>query len=442
MPNSSQDLSLSAVQRGWYDSACANINGERLRRLTHALTAIHSPTGAERAACQYLTSHLQSLGFEAHYQPVDEGSGNCIARLRGSGGGATLMLYAPIDTHLDAEAAIDVPWVGPALRADMLPQAIDDGDLVIGLGASNPKSMLSTLIEAATAVRNSGAQLKGDLIIATCGGGMPWLAPTRHHNGISSGVSFMLSHGEQPDCAVIFKPGDEVYYEHPGMCWFRISVLGTLGYAGLPRGIPGFRSSIVPAAKVTLALEQWLIEYPDRHQSTQVRPEGWISALRSGWPDKPAFPSATTEIYLDVRTNPDQTCASVRAELSAFLRQLVHEDPTLQIECELFATCEASRTRPTHWIVQSALRGWEDRHGKPYPGAPLASGQTDAATICRLGIPLVRMGYPFAVNMPPEYAEGLGGMGVARISDLIGPCQSVIYTIIDTCTRERGELSL
>jgi acetylornithine deacetylase/succinyl-diaminopimelate desuccinylase-like protein len=442
MPNSSNDLPLSTAQRRWYVAARDNISAERLKRLTHALTSIHSPTGAERAACEYLTRHLQSIGFEAQYQPVDEGSGNCIARLRGSGGGASLMLYAPIDTHLDADAAIDVPWVGPELRADMLPQAIDDGDLVIGLGASNPKSMLCTLIEAATAVHRSGAPLKGDLIIATCGGGMPWLASARHHNGISSGVTFMLSHGEKPDCAVIFKPGDEVYYEHPGMCWFRISVRGTLGYAGLPRGIPGFRSSIVPAANVTLALEQWLIDYPNRHESSQVRPEGWISALRSGWPEKPAFPSALTEIYLDVRTNPDQTCASVHEELSAFLRQLAHDDPTLQVECELFATCEASRTNPSHWIVKSARRGWEDRHGRAYPGAPLASGQTDAATICRLGIPLVRVGYPFAVNMPPQFAEGLGGMGVARISDLIGPCQSVIYTIIDTCSRARGELDL
>ena len=151
---------------------------------------------------------------------------------------------------------------------------------------------------------------------------------------------------------------------------------------------------------------------------------------------------ALTEIYLDARTNPDQTCASVHEELSAFLRQLAHVDPTLQVECELFATCEASRTNPSHWIVQSARRGWEDRHGRAYPGAPLASGQTDAATICRLGIPLVRVGYPFAVNMPPQFAEGLGGMGVARISDLMGPCQSVIYTIIDTCSRSRGELDL
>jgi len=433
---------LSDVQAGWFKAARARIDPQRLKRLTRELTAIHSPTGAERQDCEYVVQYLRGLGFEAQYQGIDEQSGNLIARLGGDGGGASLMLYAPIDTHLDAAAELDVPWVGPALRPDMLPRARDEDGLVIGLGASNPKSMLCTLIEAATAVRESGATLRGDLIVASCGGVMPWLVPQRHMHGISSGVKYMLAHGFSADCGIIFKPGDEVYYEHPGMCWFKISVHGSLGYAGLPRGIPGFRSSLVPAARVIVALEQWLTEYPNRHESEQVRPEGWIAAIRAGWPEKPAFPSATTEIFLDIRTNPDQTCASVLQELKGFLQQLRLGDAALELDCELYAICEASRTDPKHWIVQSARRAWEARHGKPYPGAPRASGQTDAATLCRLGIPLVRMGYPFMVNVPPQYADGLGGMGVARISDLIGPCESVIYSIIDTCTRDRAELGL
>ncbi len=442
MSSNNPSWALSDVQSRWLEAARSRINSGRLKHLLVELTDIHSPTGAERRACEFLVQYLRKLGFDAQYQEVDEDSGNLIARLAGTGGGASLMLYAPIDTHLEATAAADLPWVGPSLRADMLPHAREQNGLVIGLGASNPKSMLCTLIEAATAVRESGAALKGDLIIASCGGGMPWLVPERRMNGISSGVRYMLNHGFDADCGIIFKPGDEVYYEHPGMCWFKISARGSLGYSGLPRGIPGFRSSIVPAAKVILALEQWLIEYPARHETEQVRPEGWIAATRAGWPDKPAFPSATTELFLDIRTNPDQTSISVKKELDDFLLKLCADDPALDLQCELYAACEASRTDPGHWIVQSAQRAWEARHRKPYPGAPRASGQTDAATLCRLGIPLVRMGYPFMVNMPVQYSDGLGGMGVARISDLVGPCESVIYSIIDTCTRERGELGL
>jgi acetylornithine deacetylase/succinyl-diaminopimelate desuccinylase-like protein len=245
-----------------------------------------------------------------------------------------------------------------------------------------------------------------------------------------------------PDFGIIFKPGDEVYYEHPGLCWFKVTVRGTLGYAGLPRGIPGFRSSIVPAADVIKELEQWLREYPDKHQTAQVRPEGWIAALRSGWPEKAAFPSAATEIYVDIRTNPDQTNASLQQEFDGVMKAIASRHADIEVDWEMYATCQASRTDPSNWIVQSALRGWQQRHGRPYTGAPHTSGQTDAATIGQLGIPLVRIGYPFAVDLPSEYSEGLGGMGVARIADLIGPCESVVYSIIDTCTRTRGEVGL
>ena len=46
---------------------------------------------------------------------------------------------------IDPEA--DVPWVGKSLRPDMIPEAKVDGDLVIGLGASNPKCMVAGLTE-------------------------------------------------------------------------------------------------------------------------------------------------------------------------------------------------------------------------------------------------------------------------------------------------------
>ena len=440
MSKETKKLEFSKQQRSWFDTACANINPQRLQQIIQDLTAIHSPTGAERQASEFMVDYMLSVGIDAHYQAVTKSSGNCIGEIKGTGQGPTLMLYAPVDTHLEAEAGVDIPWAGPELRADMLPDSSSRGDTVIGLGASNPKSLFCTLVEAATAVVESGAEFKGNLIIAACGGGMPWIVSERDNAGISSGVMYMLSHGVAPDAGIIFKPGDEVYYEHPGMCWFKVTVKGTMGYAGLPRGIPGFRSSIVPAAKVILDLEQWLGDYPEAHQSTQVRPEGWISAVRSGWPEKPAFPSAATQIYIDIRTTPEQTNASLKKEFDVVMNQIQAKYDDVEAEWEMYVSCQASCTEPTHWIVESAIRGWEERYGKPYPGAAQTSGQTDAATINQLGIPLVRIGYPFASNVPEEFSEGLGGMGVAKVSDLLGPCQSVIYSIIDICTRERAEL--
>jgi acetylornithine deacetylase/succinyl-diaminopimelate desuccinylase-like protein len=444
MPFKSAAQPLSPEQRGWVDAACRRFNLHRLKQLTYDLTAIHSPTGSERRAAEFLRDHLARVGLEARYQPITDCSGNCYGRIRGDGSGPTLMLYAPIDTHLDADPALDVPWVGRGLRPDMLPQARMEGDVVIGLGASNPKSMLATQVEIATCIAEAGVPLKGDLVVATAAGGMPWFVPARGHAGVSHGVMHLLSHGVAPDMAIILKPWDEVYFEHPGMCWFKVTTWGTLGYSGIPRGVPGFRSSIVPAAHVILAIEEWLAAYPERHTTMQVRPQGWIAAVRGGWPEKPAFPSAATEIYLDVRTNPDQTNAAVAAEFGTLMRAIRARHPDIELDWEMTVSCQASRTAPEHWIVQSCLRAWEDTHGRPHPDSTPMSGQTDAATICRLGIPLARVGYPWppqAVRYP-DLEEGLGGMGVAYLPDMHGPVRTGIYAVVDTCTRTRAEVAL
>ncbi len=439
-----KDLPLDEQRRRWYEAACNRIDPDRLKQLVFDLTAKHSPTGAEREASEFMAGYLNSVGIDARYQPVTDISGNCYGRVKGSGDGPTLMLYAPIDTLLEGDPEKDIPHAGPTQRADMVPDPYIDGDLVIGLGASNPKSMLALLTEALTCVVEAEVALKGDALIATAGGGMPWIVPERNYAGVSSGVSHLLSHGVTADFGVICKPWDHIYYEHPGMVWFKVTTWGTMGYAGIPRGAPGFRSSIIPAAKVILDLEEWLKEYPDKHTSDQVKPQGWISALRCGWPDKPAFPGAATEIYLDLRTSPLQKAAEVEREFAQVMQAIIARHDDVDAEWETIVTCDAGATDPKHWVVQSALRAWEEVHGKPCEGAPHMAGQTDAATINRIGFPLVRIGYPWLgeEDMPAEFTEGLGGMGVTSIPKLENSIREAIYVVIDSCTRTRAEVGL
>lgn len=436
---------LSAQQQHWYEQACAKISTARLKQLNLDITSIHSPTGAERQASEFMVDYMKKMGVNAFYQSVNPLSGNAVGRIKGSGEGPALLLYAPIDTHIEADPEKDLPWVGPELRDDMKPNGYARGDTVIGLGASNPKGMVSTLTEAVHCIVQAGVQLKGDLTLAFAGGGMPVVVPERNHFGLSSGVTHMMMNGVTADYGIIMKPWNEVYYEHPGMCWFKVTVKGTMGYSGIPRGTPGFRSSIVPAAKVIMELENWLPEYTKRHTSDQIAPEGWIAAVRSGWPHRPSFPSAATELYIDMRTNPQQSTGGVQAEFDACMRDILARHPDVDAEWEMTAAVPGSRTEPDNWIVQSALRAWQETNGgKPYPGAPMLSGQTDAAAICKLGLPLVRIGYPWIgdKDMPEEFSEGLGGMGVSHIPDLVGTCKALIYSIIDTCTRTRLETGL
>lgn len=442
MKVSTQQLPFNAEQQEMFETLLRHLNPDRMRDLLVDIVDIHSPTGDERRVIEYMTDHLRDrVGVPAVYQPINERTGNVHVTAPGAGDGANLLLYCPIDTHIDP--AVDVPTVGPELREDMIPKARIDGDLVYGLGASNPKCMVAGLTEVFHAVRDAGLSFRGDLSLGFAGGGMPWLASTRDHYGMSSGIYHLLIRGLYPDFCLLLKPRWGVFAEEPGMAWIRVSVRGTFGYAGFTRGMPGVHSSIVPAATVITELENWLPEYTARNTVGAVLPEAWISAVRSGDPDKPAFPSATTEIFLDLRIDPRTSPGEVRHQFAQFMAGLRERHPEIDVDWDLYGSLPGGATALDNWIIQSAQRGWETEAGEPYTDMPLQAGQTDGAMLRVLGVPTARVGYPWpSASVPKEFTEGLGGMGVASIDDVMMGVRTIAYSIVDTLTRSREELGL
>ena len=108
-------------QAQWYDEACARIDQNRLKQLIFDLTAKHSPTGAERDASEFMVDYMNKAGIEAHYQPITEISGNCVGRVRGSGSGPSLLLYAPVDTLLEGDPAKEGAAIGFRREGEPLP---------------------------------------------------------------------------------------------------------------------------------------------------------------------------------------------------------------------------------------------------------------------------------------------------------------------------------
>lgn len=429
-------------QQRIYEKAVAKIDSGRLARRLFALTDIHSPTGATRAASEFIVSELEQAGLKSRYMPMSETTGNVFAEHRGKGGGATLLLYAPIDTHLEGDKS-DYPWSGPKQFADLAPRAKQVGDWIYGLGSSNPKAMVATLTEIATALVEADVPLVGDLNVGFADGGMPVNVPERDNAGMSNGVTHLLMRGVAPDFAIIMKPWNWVYHEEPGMGWFKLIIKGTLGYAGVPRGIPSFRSSILPAAVVIPELEAWILDYAERNTSGVIKPHGWIGGIRSGWEGRPAFPSAATEIFFDIRINPRTTPGEVKSQFATFMADLKRRHPDLDLDWEMYGSTPGGTTDENNWIIQSARRGWEHIEGRPYTTPDWLAGQTDGAMLRRLGIPTARIGWPWpAEGSPEEIGEGLGGMGATYIPDLLPCAEKIMYAVIDTLTRNRAELEL
>ncbi|MCH4151679.1 MAG: acetylornithine deacetylase [Sphingobium sp.] len=425
-----------------YAKARARLDAGRLKQLLFDITDIHSPTGATRAAVDFVAARMKDIGLKPTIDTMTEISANVLGEKRGSGGGATLLLYAPIDTHLEGDES-DYPWAGPEQFADLQPRAKMVDDWVYGLGSSNPKAMVAGLMEVATALIEADLPLKGTLNVGFADGGMPVTIPQRGNAGMSHGVFHLLNRGMAPDFAIIMKPWNWVYHEEPGMAWFKIGVKGTLGYAGVPRGLDAFRSSVVPAATMILELEKWLVDYAERNKSGDIYPHGWIAGVRGGWIERPAFPSAVTEIFFDVRVSPRTTPGDVKSQFEAFMSDFKAHHPDIDCDWDMYGSTPGGTTDPANWIIQSGRRGWERIEGRPYPKPEPLGGQTDGAALRRLGVPTARMGWPWPAEGSPEpIAEGLGGMGATYVPDLMPCLEKILYACIDTLMRPRAEMGL
>ena len=441
VPVTTNALPFDRERQEMFDSILAKLNPARMTKLLADLVDIHSPTGGERAASEFMADYLaHEVGIDAHYQPMTEVTGNAYGEIRGTDNAAKLLLYAPIDTHIEPD--VDVPTVGRQLRRDMVPTAVVEGDLVWGLGASNPKCMVAGLTELVHAVKDAGVEFAGDLGVGFAGGGMPWSNSRRANFGMSSGVVHLLTHGQYPDFCVVLKPRPAVYPEEPGMCWFKVTVYGDFGYAGITRGTPGFRSAIVPAATVIQEIEEWLPQYTARNTSGFTLPEGWIAAVRAGDPDKPAFPTATTEIFIDVRINPRTPPGEVRHQFAEMIKGIESRHPDYELEWEMYGSVPGGATSADNWIIQSAQRGFEVEEGIPYTETPYQAGQTDGAMIRALGVPTARVGYAWPPATMPAGFDGLGGMGCASVSDVLKGVRTIAYSVVDTLSRQREELGL
>ncbi len=112
-----------------------------------ALTAIPSPTGHERKIAEWIAARLVRAGIDARAESFGNDRANLVARRPGTGGGAELLLYSPIDTAFSAagdtthEAAAGQ---SPAFRSG----STRVGDWIVGPGAENPKGFATAVLVA------------------------------------------------------------------------------------------------------------------------------------------------------------------------------------------------------------------------------------------------------------------------------------------------------
>jgi acetylornithine deacetylase/succinyl-diaminopimelate desuccinylase-like protein len=437
---------LSEQQRKWYEQAASLVSPDLLREIVADMTNIPSPTGEERALAEYLVARGLRTGLDAFLQPLDDLQANAVLRRAGDGSGPDLLLYAPIDTHTTGLEDEDLPWVGPALREDMLPKAFVEGPYVVGLGANNPKGHAACLVAAVDAVARAGVPLRGTLMAGFGAGGMPSNRrpdglSRRYNQGHGVGCSFMLEQGVRPDFAIIAKTGWAVSWEEVGLAWFKLQVRGGLNYTGV-RHFVDYRNPIIGMAKVIEGLERWFPEYTRRNSSGLVAPQGSIGAIEGGWTYKPTFVPAACDLYVDLRLSPRTGPLEARRQLQEAVDEIAGQLPGLELSLETVVAVPGSTTDPANWVVQSTMRGWQEVEGRAHESRGNQSGATDANILRGRGVPTARVGLARVSDdapMPDDFSKGMNVVDTRTMERLT---RCLIYGAIDTCTRSRQEVGL
>lgn len=388
-------LTLAGIPR-WADAAVEIDRGELLDVAT-ALCRIPSFTTEESECARFLHSHLRKLGFDSELQEVDPGRFQCIARIRGTGGGESLMLNG----HLDMD-----PLPSGLTRDPFQPAA--EGSMFFGGGIGNMKAGVASMVVAASAAKRAGFPRRGEVVLACVVGELQGGAGTAH----------LLRSGVKTDMAIVTEPhgAGNILTKHAGVMQLAIHILGRTAH--ISRKDQGV-NAVLKAARVVQTLEALTLEgkpdpelpgLPILNVGSIIGGRGRNTELRG-----PNIVPDFTTLYADIRFTEGMTPDSIIANLRRALDGLAREDRDFKYEIEFPMNPERRCLRevmmpfsvaPESPFVQRVAKHVAAVRGSaPSVGVSLPSGYSgnDTSHLKAAGIPCCLYGPAGAPDGPERY---------------------------------------
>ena len=418
-----------------FELAKSLISEESLVNILSKLVDVPSPTGEEGVLASQIVELLNEFKLEGAEQKIDDLQSNAVGRIQGIKPSMfpSLLFYAPIDTVTSNNPEEDLPWIGPEMRPEMWAKSRTDGTYVYGLGAHNPKGHAACIIEAARVLRATNTPLFGDLMLGFGAGGMPTNARPgqRPDSGHGIGCDFMLSNYPKPDSAVIAKSGWSISWEEVGLIWFEVKVKGIHNYSGARHLMP-YANPILDAGKLIEKIDKWLLEWPEKHRSGLVAPQGVVSFIESGWERMPSFTPAVCRFRIDLRisprTSPDEAEKAFANALHTFCEEL-----GIEASYERLVAIPGATTPEDAPIIQQSIASWETTTRKKHQAPKGMSGATDANILRGHGIPTARVGLQKAKIPNIDFQLG---MNAVAIKDLYELTVLLVHIAISFCNKK------
>jgi acetylornithine deacetylase/succinyl-diaminopimelate desuccinylase-like protein len=205
-----------------------------------------NPPGNERPAADLVAGLLSRAGIPAQVLESAPGRASVVARLKGSGRKAPLMLSG----HLDVVPADAEGWKHPPFAA------IEEGGYLWGRGAIDMKNMVAMSLQTLVLLKREGVALDRDVIFAAVAD-----EEARCHHG---SLFLVEKHPELVRAEYVLTEvgghtmhlGTARFYpvqvSEKGLCWFEIQAEGPPGHGSMPHP----HNAVARLARAIVALSQ------------------------------------------------------------------------------------------------------------------------------------------------------------------------------------------
>jgi acetylornithine deacetylase len=336
----------------------------RLVRIDSVNPTLVPGAPGEREICEVIAGSLKACGLEVEIREPQLGRTSVLARLRGTGGGRSLMLNGHIDTV--AAAGMEAPFSGE-LR----------GGMVYGRGSYDMKGSVAAGMAAVKALAEAGTHLRGDVVLAAVG----------DEEYGSMGTEDILTR-VKTDAAIVTEPTAlDLCLAHKGYLWVEVEVAGRAAHGSrFELGI----DANMKMGKFLTALGELERELRARPPHPLVGPPSLHAALLTGGSGLSTY-AASSKVQIERRTAPGETEAQAVAEIQALADRLVSEDPQFHATVRPYFARDPFEVSPEAAIVQAVDRAATAVRGS----APARIGDTpwmDAALCQAAGIETVVFG--------------------------------------------------
>jgi acetylornithine deacetylase len=343
----------------------------------------------EGAIVDLYARKMREIGMEVDVFEKVTDRPNIVGRLRGTGGGKSIMF----NSHIMVPSSRYEDW-----KTDPYVPTLIDGK-IYGMGVSDTKAGIVAMLFAAR--DRARRRPKGDMIIALGAGG---------EGGGFIGTKAIVERGVRADTVVVCEPTElNIVYVQYGAIWFEFTIKGKAGLTGagvnaVHKGLP-LAQAIVDFNKTINARTHPLLP-PSRVS---------VNYFQGGGGQTYNVPDRCV-LRADRRIIPGETLESAKAEMEGLLKDVRARDPELDLSTEILLELPAIEVDKNALIVREATAAITEVRGSA-PELRGIRGFTEMAQIVPSGMEAIVCGpaSTAVIHAPNEYVTVSDFMDSIRV---------------------------